>query len=360
MKYSNATKVRGFYGMAKKVRVGLVGAGNIAQNAHLPAYMRRDDIELTAICDINRERADEVGKKFGFKEVYYSADEMMAKADIDYVDICVWNGSHAPVAIAAAKAGRAIMCEKPMAINLEAALAMKKAIEEAGVMFMMAMPNRFRHDVSLLREMVDAGKLGEVYYAKTAIIRRRGTPLGWFTDLSKAGGGPVIDIGVHCIDRTWYLMGCPKPVRVSAMTHSLIGDYKTKGVGRWVALDSDVTAFDTEDSAEGVIHFENGAAMIFEVSWALNAEPCDYSVICGDKAGASLTPFTIYGEDMGYLTDNSPTVAKPDNFYLEIDHFLNCFRTGNATKCPLEHGVTVQRMLQGIYDSAKAKKEVIL
>ncbi len=346
--------------MASKIRIGMVGAGNIAQNAHLPVYMKRDDVELVAVCDINEERARSVKEKFGFQQVFTSAEEMMACAKIDAVDICVWNGSHAPVAVAAAKAGRAIMCEKPMAVSLAAALEMEKAVKAAGVLFMMAMPNRFRPDVALFNEMRLAGKFGDIYYAKTACVRRRGTPLGWFTDTKKSGGGPVIDIGVHCIDRTWYMMGCPRPVRVSAMTHNLIGDYKTKGVSRWVALDSDVTAFDTEDSAEGVIHFENGAAMIFEVSWALNCPPSDYSVVCGAKAGASLDPFTIYGEDQGYLTDNQPTLPRPDNFYWEIDHFIDCFRTGKTPIATLEHGVNVQKMLQGIYDSAKAKKEVSL
>ncbi|MEG0766565.1 MAG: Gfo/Idh/MocA family oxidoreductase, partial [Clostridia bacterium] len=215
-------------------------------------------------------------------------------------------------------------------------------------------------DVQLLREMVDAGKLGDIYYAKTASIRRRGTPIGWFTDMSKAGGGPVIDIGVHCIDRAWFLMGCPKPTRVSAAVSHAIGNFETKGVSRWTALDSDVTAFDTEDSAAGVVHFENGACLLFEVSWALNTKPQDYTQICGSKAGATLDPLTIYGEDMGYLTDNQPTFIPQGMFDVEIDHFLHCVRTGDTPTSPLAHAVTMQRILQGIYDSAAQGKEVIL
>ena len=324
-----------------KIRVGIIGAGNIAQSAHLPAYAKRDDVEVAALADWNLERAQDAAKKFGVPHAYTTVEELLEHEDVDYIDICVWNRSHCDVALAAAKAGKAILCEKPMADTLEHALIMKDAIEKAGVPFMLAVPTRYGEEAQLLAQMVEKGKLGEIYYAKTANVRRRGTPIGWFTDSSKSGGGPVIDIGVHCIDRTWYLMGRPKPVR------------------RWEALDSDVTAFDTEDSAAGAIHFENGAVMLFEVSWALNAPNQGYTQICGTKAGATLEPLTIYGEnEEGYLTDNKPTVGKSGIFDNEIDHFIHCLRTGETPISPLEDGVTVQRMLDGIYRSARLRREV--
>lgn len=342
----------------EKLRVGIIGAGNIAQNAHLPVYQERKDVEVVAIADWNLERAQEAAKKFHIPHAYQNVEELLAAEEIDYVDICVWNRSHAPVAIAAAKAGKHILCEKPMAIDLEDALKMEAAISKAGVQFMLAVPTRYSAEAQLLNQMRKEGKLGDIYYAKTANVRRRGTPIGWFTDTQKSGGGPVIDIGVHCIDRTWYLMGRPRPVRVSASTAYQIGNFKTKGVNRWTAMDSDVTAFDTEDSAAGVIHFENGATMLFEVSWALNAPPTEYTQICGTKAGATLNPLTIYGEDMDYLTDNRLTTLNPNIFDEEIGHFLNSLRTGAPVESPLEDGVTVQRMLQGIYDSARLGREV--
>lgn len=344
--------------MNEKIRVGIIGAGNIAQSAHLPAYAKRDDVEVVALADWNLERAQEAAKKFGVPHAYSSVDELLAHEDVDYIDICVWNRSHCDVAVKAARAGKAILCEKPMAYSLEHALIMKEEIEKANVPFMLAVPTRYSEQAQLLAKMVEEGRLGDIYYAKTAAVRRRGTPIGWFTDSEKSGGGPVIDIGVHCIDRTWYLMGRPKPVRVSAMTSSAIGDFKTKGVVRWKALDSDVTAFDTEDSAAGAIHFENGAVMLFEVSWALNAPGAGYTQICGSKAGATLDPLTIYGEDDGYLTDNKPTVGDSGIFDNEIEHFIHCLRTGEKPISPLEDGVAVQRMLDGIYRSAREKREV--
>ena len=344
----------------KKLRIALAGAGNIAQNAHLPVYADRDDVEVVALADLSLPRAQEAAAKFGVKSAFASVQEMVDNTEFDAMDICVWNASHADCAIAAARAGKAILCEKPMALNLEHALRMKAEVDKAGVTFMMAMPSRYTTEAQLLMKMVNQGKLGDIYYAKTSSIRRRGTPLGWFTDTRKSGGGPVIDIGVHCIDRTWFLMGRPKPVRVSAMSSNKIGDYKTQGVDRWIALDSDVTAFDTEDSAAGVIHFENGACMLFEVSWALNAEPLEWTQVCGSKAGATLNPLHIFGEDMNHLTDNELTTIPVNPFAVEIGHFIECLRAGKTPESTLEDGLAVQRMLEGIYKSAQSGKEVAI
>lgn len=344
----------------KKLRLVLVGVGNIAQNAHLPVLTSRDDVEVVALCDLNLERAKEACKKFNVPTAYDSFEEMLEKESFDCADICVWNGSHKNVAVETAKRGKHILCEKPMALNLDHAKAIQQAVDKAGIVFMMAVMNRFKPEYSLARQLVDAGRLGDIYYAKTAMIRRRGTPLGWFTDLTKSGGGPVIDIGIHCIDRAWFLMGCPRPTRVSAQVSHAIGNYKTKGVNRWIALDSDVTAFDTEDSAAGVIHFENGASMLFEVSWALNAPAQDYTQICGSKAGLTMDPLTLYSEESDYLTDNKITTLPLNPYELEIDHFLDCVRNNKTPIAPLEHGVMMQQILQGIYDSALQGKEVLL
>ena len=346
--------------MEKTIRVGIVGAGNIAQNAHLPAYQRIENVEIVAIADWNLERAQEAAKKYNIPNAYSSVDELLANADVDYIDICVWNGSHMDVCVKAARAGKAVLCEKPMAISLEHALEMEKVLKETGVPFMLAVPTRYGSEAQLLMQMVDAGKLGDIYYGKTAYTRRRGTPIGWFTDTTKSGGGPVIDLGVHCIDRTWYLMGRPKPTRISASTSYAIGNFNTKGVSRWTALDSDVTAFDTEDSATGVIHFENGAMLYFEVSWAMNMPGFEHTQICGSKAGATLNPLTIYGEEMDYLTDNQPTTIPVDIFEAEIRHWLDCLRTGKQPISGLEDALTIQRILDGIYRSAKEHREITL
>lgn len=347
----------------EKVKVGIVGAGNIANSAHLPAYQECSNAVPVAICDIDFERAKKTAEKYGIEHVYPSVEEMLAKADIEAVDICTWNNGHAPVCIAAAEAGKHVLCEKPLTMDVSLALEMQKAVEDAGVIFMLAVPSRFGYENMYLRDMYERGELGEVYYAKTSAVRRRGTPSGWFTDKKTSGGGPVIDIGIHRIDEAWYLMGNPRPVRVSANVFSKIGDYQTKGVGRWIGTPCPDNRFDCEDSGAGVIHFENGALMLFEASWALNAPAKEATLICGTKAGATIEPFTIYGERNDYLSTDEITVLRggEKRFLLEIEHFADCVQKGvKETKYPMSQAVDMQRMLQAIYDSAASGKEILL
>lgn len=344
----------------EKIRIGLVGAGNIATSAHLPAYQNCKNAEVVAVADTNFERAKAAAEKFKIPQAFASVEEMIEKADFDAVDICVWNNGHSDVAITAAKAGKHILCEKPMAMDLEHALLMEDAIKKAGVFFLLAVPGRFGYPNCVVREMLDKGELGEVYFAKTAYVRRRGTPSGWFTDKKTSGGGPIIDIGVHRIDAAWYLMGCPKPVRVSAAISHKIGDYQTKGVSRWQGTPSPDNQFDTEDSGAGCIHFENGAILLFEASWAINGPEHSDTQICGSKAGVILEPLTIYGERAQYLSTDAISVPSDNHTLNEITHFADCILNHKEPIFPLEQAVELQRMLQGIYDSARLCKEVVL
>lgn len=345
----------------EKLKIGVVGAGNIARFGHLPAYKECENAVPVAIADINYERAQATAKEFGIGKVYHSVEEMIANEDIDAVDICTWNNGHAPVCIAAAKAHKHVLCEKPLSMDMKSALEMEKAVKEAGITFMLAVPSRFGYENMYLRELYEKGEFGDVYFGRTANVRRRGTPTGWFTDKKTSGGGPVIDIGIHCIDAAWYLMGNPKPVRVSANVFNKIGDYQTKGVTRWQGTKCPDNKFDCEDSGAGTIHFENGAILQFEASWAINAPEKSETLICGTKAGASVSPLVIYGERNGYLSTDAVTVNnKNDKFKLEITHFADCVLNNKPTKYPMSQAIDMQRMLMGIYESAEKGKEVSL
>jgi len=343
-----------------KVRIGIIGCGNIAQNAHIPAYLKNADCELVGVCDTNLARAKGVAEKYGLKHAVAGAAELVAIKDIDAVSVCTWNNGHKDAVVAAAKAGKHILCEKPMAMCVGEALEMEKAVKDAGVTFMMGFVNRYRNDVRALKGVIDAGRMGDIYLGKATLLRRRGTPLGWFTDKGKSGGGPVIDLGVHTIDLTWYLMGRPEPISVSATAYYRFGDYKTKGVSRWVAYDTDDLKYDVEDSANGMIRFAGGATMMFEVSYALNgnADGKIHSVVYGDKAGFDLEARTIYGEEGGYLSDTRQAADAGDIFGNEIRHFLDCALGSVRPESPIGDGIRVQRMLDGIYASAKAGAEV--
>lgn len=346
--------------MAKKLKVGIIGAGNICTSAHLPAYQYlKDIVEVVAIADIVPERAKDAAEKWNIPHYFASIEELLANVEVDYIDICTYTAQHAPVCITAAKAGKDILCEKPLAATLEQGLAMEKAVKEAGVNFMLAVVTRYGAEQMRFRELYEKGVFGEIYSAKTQYVRRRGTPGGWFTDKEMAGGGPVLDIGVHAIDRTWYLMDRPTPVSVSAETSYRIGDFKTKGIERWTPFEQGKGVFNTEDSATVFFRFEGGKTMMAEIAWAINGPEVATTQLFGSKAGCTFEPLTIYAEDeAGYLTDIQPKVPKTNYFVEEIKHFIDCIHTGKTPISPMEDAVTIQKMLDGIYRSAAAHKEV--
>lgn len=351
--------------ISDKIRVAIIGAGTVARDNQIPAFLVCEGAELVAVFDRHIERARALCSQFGIAKAYDRLEDVLGDDDIDCVSICTGNVSHESLVIAAAKAGKHILCEKPMAISVQQAENMKAAVEQSGVCFMMAFVNRFRQESIMLSSMERSGAFGEIYHARCGWIRRRGTPSGWFTDKSKSGGGAVLDIGVHVIDLTWYLMGRPKPVSVSGVTHKRIGAYESKSVTGWAAAGAKTGVFDNEEAATALIRFENGASMSVDISWAINGkEEKMFSKIYGTKGGASFRPLEIYSEEGGFLTDTSPVLV-PENtwqpaFEREVAHFVHCLATGELPMPSVEDGLCVQRMLNAVYDSAEAGREIIL
>ena len=354
----------------EKIKVAVVGTGNICRSAHMPAYMKRDDVEVIACADIDFEKAKAFAEKFGIPGVYSSVEELLANEKPDYVDVCTWPAAHAPVAIAAANAGCHVMCEKPICHNYEDALALKEAIDRNGVKFMLAVPLRYAKAAVHARKLVDDGVLGDVYYGKTAYVRQRGIPGGWFSCTKYAGGGPIIDIGVHRIDLAWYMMGCPKPVSVTATAIYKIGDYRPEpridpvtgevsATNGWSGAQVPDYKFDVEDSASGVFKFENGAQLIFETAWSFNGPVNNSTQIAGDKAGLTLDPFKLYkGDGEKVIEEDIQGDFAGGIFDLEIAHFIDCIRNDTVPSANIDEAVQLQMMLMGIYESSRTGKEV--
>ena len=354
----------------EKIKVAVVGTGNICRSAHMPVYMKRDDVEVIACADIDLEKAKKFAEDFKIPAAYASVEELLANCKPDYVDVCTWPAAHAPVSIAAANAGCHVMCEKPVCHNLEDAIALKEAVEKNGVKFMLAVPLRYGNTAVHARKLVDEGVLGDVYYGKTAYVRQRGIPGGWFSCTKYAGGGPIIDIGVHRIDLAWYMMGCPKPISVAATAIYKIGDYrdepkidpvtgKVSATNAWSGAQVDDYKFDVEDSASGIFRFENGAQLIFETAWSFNGPVNNSTQIAGEKAGLTLEPFKLYKADgKNLIEEDIEGVSGGDIFYNEIDHFIDCVRNDKKPSSDINQAVQLQMMLMGIYESSKKGTEI--
>ena len=247
-----------------KLRIGMIGAGNIA-NAHLDAYKKFvPDAEIVAICDINEERLNETADIYGIEKRYLSVDEMLANETLDAADVCVWNINHAECSIKALDAGLHVLCEKPMAYSVEHAEKMVEAAKRNNKLLMIGFVLRFSNETAVLKDYVDNGYLGDIYYSKAAYVRDHGCPNGWFSDKALSGGGPVIDIGVHVIDQTRYLMGNPKPVSIYAVTYNKLSnrpDLKTNP--GWMPKGATTKdKCDVEDLGVAMIKYDNGATTL--------------------------------------------------------------------------------------------------
>ena len=210
--------------MPSKVRVGVVGAGFIANSAHLPSYVELDRAELVAVCDIIPERAQAAAARYNIPYVFIDYREMLAKADLDVVSVCTPNGTHAQITIDALAAGCNVLCEKPMATTVADAEAMLAASRQSPGKLMIAYPRPFNPILQYAKGLLQTGTLGEIYHAKALAIRRRGVPTwGSYLDRDVQGGGPLVDIGSHSLHMTLWLADKFDAVEVLATCHNLIG-----------------------------------------------------------------------------------------------------------------------------------------
>lgn len=351
----------------KKARIGLVGAGNIA-NAHLQAYSKIDNVEIVAICDINEERLKETADLFGIEKRYLTEADMLANEELDAADVCVWNCNHAKCTIDALDAGLHVLCEKPMAYSAKEAEEMLEASKRNNKLLMIGFVMRFGNESKISKDFIDNGYLGDIYYSKATYLRRHGAPGGWFSNKELSGGGPVIDLGVHVIDFTRYMMGNPKPVSVFATTSELLKDrkYLKTNVG-WQPKDAkEDDPFTVEDFAVAMIKYEGGKTTLLETSYSLNGESVTKREMFGTKGGIKQADdeFKIYTEMNGYLADVTPHTANlkdgRDMFEAEMAHFVDCILNGTPCMAPAEDGVTIMKILDAIYESARTGHEVML
>lgn len=343
----------------KKLRVGVIGTGSLAM-MHLKAYKDNPHVELSAICDLDRKRAEQTAASLGIDKVFDDYNEMLKCDFVDAVDVITWNNTHAPITIAALNAGKHVLCEKPPALNASEALKMNEAAIHNNKLLMFGFVRRFGQYTQAIKEYI-ISELGEIYYVKAAYLRRCGNPGGWFAQKDISGGGPMIDLGVHIIDLAIYMMGKPKPVSVFGTTYNKLGMRNNiKGLTGYKSVNSNALDCDVEDFAYAVIKFDNGSSLFVETSWNLNIkEDTQYMDLIGDKGGARLLPeFEIYSEKNNYLVNVKPIIDKSvltnqSPFVAEINHFVDCILNGIECISPAEDGVTIMKIIDAIYRSSE-------
>lgn len=342
-----------------KIRVGIVGVG--IGGVHAQGYAKLPDVEIAALCDLNTARAEGVGERYGVKSIFSDYSAMLAEAQLDAVSVCTPNALHAAVAVAALEAGCHVLCEKPLSISAAEGKKIVDAAKRAKGKFMIGMNNRFRGDSQVLKKYIESGELGDIYYAKAGWIRRTGIPgMGsWFTSKEMAGGGPLIDIGVHALDLTLYLMGNPKPVSVYGATYAKFGPFG-KGGGSW-GVPAKGGSYDVEDLACGMIRFENGASLALEASWAQHcAGDKLYNEVYGDKGGATMEPLRIFTERYDSPVDITPAYPNVSGHEAEVAHFVECIVQDKQPIATADQALDVMKILDALYASSEKGTSIAL
>lgn len=336
----------------RKVKIGIIGVGGIASGKHMSNLARLENVELVGFCDPIRERAEEGAKKYGTADAKVLTDyrDLLSMDEIEVVHVLTPNSSHAEISIAALNAGKHVMCEKPMAKTAAEAREMLAVSGKTGKKLSIGYQSRFAPENLYLKKMIENGELGEIYFARSVSCRRRGVPTwGAFLNKEKQGGGPLIDIGTHALDLTLWLMDNYKPQSVLASAYQKLG-HTRNAANEWGPWDPD--KFEVEDSAFGLVKFENGATVLVESSWALNIAASAASVLCGTKAGAdTMDGLRINGEKFGNLYISKIGVNKKG---------IEMYRREDLTAFQLEERTWIESIVNDTEPFVKAEQAVVV
>ncbi|UOQ45589.1 Gfo/Idh/MocA family oxidoreductase [Halobacillus salinarum] len=342
------------------LKMGIIGAGGIAQDRHIPSYLKlKNKVELTAVQDVNEARAKEAAEKFHIPNVFSNYHDLFK--EVDAVTICTPNKFHAEIAVAALEAGVHVLCEKPMAMTTTECQAMIDAANRYDSVLSIGYHFRHMHESQVAKKAIINNEIGDPLVTRVQAMRRRKVP-GWgvFTNKELQGGGSLIDFGCHLLDLALWLLDDPKPVEVMGRAYDRLS--KTPGqVNDWGEFDHET--FNVDDHVTAYIAFENGLSMQFECSWAANIKEDNTTLsISGVDGGLSVFPFELYQAKYGELWDSQVKLrGGADDFGLkQAENFVDsCMGAADLVVEP-EQALKVTQLMEAIYASSKTGTSIKL
>jgi predicted dehydrogenase len=358
--------------MSERLRIGIVGTGNIARS-YARAYHDIPEAEVVALCDIVPGKAAAFGQQQSFPEAKCFTDyrDMIDKCSLDAVSISTPNASHSFISVDALTAGLHVLCEKPMSVTLEQAVEMAQAAKKAERILSIGFQPRYDPNMQEMKRIVQSGVLGKVYYIETGGGRRRGMPWGSFVNKETAGFGAIADIGCYALDMALNALDYPKPLTVSAQATNYFGKSRKYNGGH------DPDEFEVEDFGTAYVRLEGDIVLLFQTSWAMHLDSMGAAFFLGTEAALKCTPsgignwggvwdggigsMTLYYDLLGHQTD-APFSLKPRgslNIFTEkVRAFVLAAKEGKPAPIPGEQIVRNQAIIDGILRSAASGREV--
>ncbi|MFM7173172.1 MAG: Gfo/Idh/MocA family protein [Caldilinea sp.] len=321
----------------ERIRVGVIGVGQIGKR-HVESYAGMSNVEIVAIADIHEAEAHRVAAQYGVAHVYTSARELLARDDIQAVDVCLHNNYHRTATVAALEAGKDVFCEKPMAGAYVDAVAMWEAAQETGRKLAIQFVTLFANETKAAKALIDAGHLGKLYHVRSVGHRRRGRPFvdGYgsptFVQKEHSAGGALYDMGVYHIATALWLVGNPEVTRICGRTYQEIEMDERRRAA---------SGYNVEELGVGLVHFADGMTLDIVEAWAAQVDGLGSSLILGSQGGVKLHPFS-YHFSLGHLDFNA--TANLDSFDWRLHHVAE---QGDIYDGPQQHWIAA---LQGRVD----------
>jgi predicted dehydrogenase len=342
------------------IGIGIIGAGAISASA-CKALATHPEAKVVAAHDLNEQRLRELCAEHKIPNSYATAAALLADPAVQGVYIAVPNKFHASLAIQALRAGKHVILDKPFALSLPEAQEVASAASSSGKIFMLGMNQRYRPESQAIRSLAASGYFGEMYHAKAFWIRREGIPrLGtWFGSKELAGGGCLLDIGVHLLDLCLHVTGKWDPVSVYGATYTRFGN-RGLGEGTWGKSEKQAIPFDVDDFATALIRFRDGSTVSLDVTWACHDGNRNDVQVFGTEAGAGLYPAKVFRRDplrQDYDVVEKPRAAVPLAHGCRFHNFVNSILGREQPLTSIAEALTVQAILDAIYQSAASGHE---
>lgn len=344
------------------ITLAVIGCGRIAQSSHFPALSQMEDVRIKYACDLIEEKAAAMKEQYGAEQVITDYKLALADDEVQVVYVLTPNYSHYSITMDALNAGKHVFCEKPITVNLELAQQMQKLANEKGLLLNIGVCNRYHKSVCEIKDLVDSGKLGDVYHIYCSFRSHRSIPGlgGAFTTKAESGGGVLIDWGVHFFDLILFILGGAKIESVSANCYSKmapdISKYKYENM--WAGPPVPDGVNDVEDFVTGYIRTDR-ATISFNGAWAQNIGKNEMFIdFLGDKAGVRLDyahHYEMFDNDLNYFASEGEI---PKMHTVEDRAFIDAVKTGEKTVSHIDNVIESQKLLDAIYASSEQNKEI--